>query len=530
MSDDHNNNEDLLNVADSIEPTAQASGPGNFFGPLTFDIENDWADVLEELRSTSDDNDEKEELFSQALQLLSAMPELRRRRAVKDLAEVVRMHEREVNACIKRATQTPLSHGQMADRIIPHIGDVIGCFGKLFRYNDAAHVWEPLEQQALEQYPRKLFEGQQLCKRQSDYRQIMHCVHSSVVNDDFFSGAPNGITTPKGFLCVEGGAVVLKAHSREHRAVHSVAVNPDNAKPRLLLSALRRAFGEYHADDQIRQLQMFAGLALFGLQHKVQMAVLLHGAGASFKSSFLQVLQALVHKASVCSVSPLDLDQEYQRASLAGKLLNLAPELDRDKPIPAAGFKSVLGGDLISARNPYGMPFNFSADCGNWFCGNFFPTTRDQSDGFWRRWAIVHFVHGVPQQERNPNLVAQICKNELGAVLGWCIAGVNDYLENGLLLSPAHYEQLEHWRNESNSVASWILDTDSQVEAVEPGKASLPTSEAYTLYKDWCRTAGRQPLGKGLFRAYLVERGHAVLENKTGHRFDGLAIKSKFGV
>ncbi len=43
----------------------------------------------------------------------------------------------------------------------------------------------------------------------------------------------------------------------------------------MLLRTLRDAFSPDDADEQIRQLRMFTGLALFNLQHRLQKALLL---------------------------------------------------------------------------------------------------------------------------------------------------------------------------------------------------------------------------------------------------------------
>ena len=238
--------------------------------------------------------------------------------------------------------------------------------------------------------------------------------------------------------------------------------------------------------------------------------MLLYGAAGSGKSLFLKLIEALVPSEYITNVSPIEMDSDYKVATIAGKLLNLVPEIDRSNPVPSDKFKSIVGGDTMQAREPYGKAFSFTPQAANWFNGNFFLTTRDHSEGFWRRWAIVHFANTKPAELRNPDLLKEIIDDELPAILSWAFEGVCDYLENGLYLSPAHHSCLAKWKNNGNSVASWLLDDEDNNMGVRKGAAHSPlkVTHAYTIYKDWCQHNSRKPFNKQEFKEQMAQLGH----------------------
>nr|WP_255725301.1 phage/plasmid primase, P4 family [Photobacterium sp. OFAV2-7] len=253
------------------------------------------------------------------------------------------------------------------------------------------------------------------------------------------------------------------------------------------------------------------GLALFGLQSKEQRAVLLYGAAGSGKSLYLKMIEALVPKEYRTSVSPLHMDSDYKNAALAGKRVNLVPEIDKDKPVPSAEFKAIIGGDTMSAREPYGKVFTFTPEAACWFNGNYYLTTKDHSEGFWRRWSIVHFANSKPERERDPKLLAQIIEQELPAVLAWAIREVQDYLDNDLFLSSAHHACIQEWKLDGNSISSWLNDVEDSAVGERKHRMSVPplkVSHAYTIYKDWCHHNNRKPYNKTAFKAYIVNNGY----------------------
>ncbi|UIP27776.1 phage/plasmid primase, P4 family [Photobacterium sp. TLY01] len=464
----------------------------------------------------ADTNDE--EAFDAAICFVKDATSLQVGRLRARLKDVTGVNVGDINKAVAKKRQEEevpsLTHGEIANEYIaqynrPH---PVCEHGYLWAYCKAKGIWLKSPLPKIGVRIAEQFKHEKLCQREGDYKAIASHTYNTLEQKGFFDKAPKGIHIPSGFMFIEDNQLKNEPPTPQHRARFRLSIEPDlTRQPEMLLQVLREAFEGCHAEEQIRQLRMMIGLALFGLQAKEQRAVLLYGAAGSGKSLFLKLIEALVPKEYRTSVSPLHMDNDYKVAALAGKLMNLVPEIDKDKPVPSAEFKAITGGDTMSAREPYGKVFTFTPEAACWFNGNYYLTTKDNSEEFWRRWTIFHFANSKPEQNRDPKLLAKIVEQELPTFLAWAINGVQDYLENGLYLSPAHHACIQEWKRDGNSVSSWLSDMeDNGVGARKQGLLVQPLriSHAYTIYKDWCRHNNRKPYNKTAFKGHMESCGH----------------------
>ncbi|PMN73762.1 hypothetical protein BCT27_01770 [Enterovibrio norvegicus] len=477
---------------------------------------NLFEEAIECLRTDPDDA----WAFDQAIKRIIEAKTLFKSRHMKELKKLTGVTFKDMYAHISEiqaAENTDgLSHGDIARELVKKCGDteMVGAYGSMWTYQESAGVWVEKTLSKLGTEVSLRFNTQDLCQRVPDYKSISGFAYDLQEEQDFFEEAPCGVNTPSGFLCIKGSTIILEEANPLHRARHRLTFNPaaKGTEAKSFQKMLSEAFAGCHSDEQVRQLRMCFGLSLFGVMPMLQLAIMLFGQAGSGKSVLLKVLANMLPDTAVASVSPMFMDDAYQRAALAGKRFNLVPELDKDKPIPSADFKSIIGGDKISAREPYGKVFTYTPRATNWFNGNFFPKTTDHSEGFYRRWAIFHFNNTKPASERDPSLLERIVAEELPAILSWAIEGVEDYLANGIYLSPAHSECLVKWKAEGNSVQGWLNDhDDNYIELRGDGnmKKPLKVSEGYGLYRDWCIRCGVRAYKKATFMQQMEALGNA---------------------
>ncbi|HIF5533494.1 TPA: phage/plasmid primase, P4 family [Vibrio parahaemolyticus] len=485
--------------------------------------------AIESLASDSNDV----EAYNTAIRFIKDAQSLFKSGMMKKLKDVTNVPFKDIYASIAelKSNEQPeqLSHGEIAHEMIDSftVVQMVAAYGCVWTYDAVTGLWTSMKLSHLGDKIARKFNVQDKCKRVSDYKAIAGFVYDLQEEQEFFDNAPNGIATPSGFLCVGKHGLEKLPFSPLQRSRHSLNFEPTpkGTKPIMFLGVLNDAFEECFPEEQTRQLQMLFGLSLFGLMSKHQTAVLLHGAGGSGKSLVLKVLESLLSSDAIATVSPMQMDKDYKVATLAGKRFNLVPELDKDTPIPSAAFKAIIGGDTINAREPYGKSFNFTPNVTNWFNGNFFPKTTDHTLGFYRRWAIVHFHNTKPVSERDPFLLEKIVANELPMILTWAIEGVEDYLQQGydlctgdianhsLYFSPAHHQYLAKWLAETDSVKGWLSDSgENGILKRERGSSVPPLklSIGYTIYKDWCVTAGIKPYSKTDFEFNMEMCGYVV--------------------
>jgi putative DNA primase/helicase len=266
---------------------------------------------------------------------------------------------------------------------------------------------------------------------------------------------------------------------------------------------------------------------MLGIIHKYQVAILFYEPfGRAGKGTLEKQFRALVPKEFVSAISPFKWHHDYHVATLAGKRLNVVGELPENEPIPAAAFKSVLGGDLITGRHPTHRPITFTNEATHLFMSNHLITTKDQSEAFFARWKIVEFPNsrlrsGLPLDE---NLAQRIIDNELPGIAYWALEGAARLLKNGKFSgSTAHDRLMAKWRRTTNTLEEFIHECCDLLP-----EGAYRRSELYGAYVGWCSENGRKPFSKGRVRELLehnVGMGIRLVEVNGHETFRGLKAK-----
>ena len=140
-------------------------------------------------------------------------------------------------------------------------------------------------------------------------------------------------------------------------------------------------------EQQVILIQEIVGAIMLGLMARYQKAVQFYDPfGRAGKGTLERMITGLIPDEFVSAVSPFKWDNEYYLASLAGSRLNTVGELSDSKPIPAAAFKTVTGGDLLTGRHPTHRPFTFKNEAAHLFMSNHLITTNDHSEALFTRW------------------------------------------------------------------------------------------------------------------------------------------------
>jgi putative DNA primase/helicase len=284
--------------------------------------------------------------------------------------------------------------------------------------------------------------------------------------------------------------------------------------------------------QQLASVQEIAGAIMIGIMHKHQKAVLYYDPfGRAGKGTLERIMRGLVPSSFVTAVSPFGWDREYYVASLAGARLNVVGELPDDKPIPAAIFKTVTGGDLITGRHPTHRPIVFKNEAAHLFMSNHMINTRDHSEAFFSRWLIVEFPNsrlrsGLPLDH---TLADRIIENELSGIAQWALDGAVRLMLNGSFSkSTTHDRLMAQWRRSTNSLEEFIH------ECCELGSGLLSRrSEFYVEYAIWCKNNGRRPFAKSRVKDLLdhnVGLGISRVERNGYETFLGIHVKSNFTV
>lgn len=206
--------------------------------------------------------------------------------------------------------------------------------------------------------------------------------------------------------------------------------------------------------------------------------------------------------------------------------MNVVGELPDDRPIPAAAFKTVTGGDLLTGRHPTHRPISFKNQAAHIFMSNHLINTTDHSEAFFARWVIVEFPNSrlVSGLHLDTDLAANIVAAELPGIAYWALQGAARLITNGAYSkSSAHDRLMTQWRRRTNSLDEFIFECCDLSDKATTNRAKL-----YQAYTVWCKDCGRKPFAKSKVKdllAHNIVHGiqHTVLD---GYEiFRGVCIK-----
>jgi P4 family phage/plasmid primase-like protien len=303
---------------------------------------------------------------------------------------------------------------------------------------------------------------------------------------EFFDHTPAGVMCKGGFLTIEDGNVVYRPPRPDdrQRLALDITYKPDAPGP-----MWRRALVDWFGDDvdganKAALLSEFVGAALFGMATRYQKALFIIGVGGNGKSQLLEVLSALFPKEHVQAVRPQDWGSEYQRAQLAGAMINMVAELPSSSIAESGSFKAIITGDPTSARQIYQRPFTFRPRCAHIFSANEYPQALDTSDGFWRRVLVLTMnrrFDGTPEEIHE--LARRIIDQELEGVLAWAAQGARRLMaQNGYTRVASCEAALTVWRRESDPIASWV---DRRTAPSTEDNGGMLATELFRDYRAW---------------------------------------------
>ena len=394
----------------------------------------------------------------------------------------------------------------------------IGTRGVIYYYNPEKKIWLGYEDITIDITSR--FAGQEHCKVNAHYGGIAKTAYSlcSRGNSRFFDDAPLGLATPSGFHTISGDGVLECVElGPDHRQTSICEIEPDRNCPTPLWTNLihdtfsifnNGVLHEGDTDAQVDVLQEATGGALIRGFYKSQKAMLIKGEGANGKGVVTEVLESVFPRDVVTAVSPTTWGNDTACSKMAGSHLNVVGEMDKKKYLPDGRFKDVTGWGLINCRNLYGVAYEAIIVATQWFLGQYFPSTIDQSYAFWRRWILLSAPNIVPESSRDKDLSKKIQKNEMPGVLWWMLEGASRFVANGyeFSASPAHDRLMSEWKLKHTPVLAFLHEC-SGVEMTP--SHSCDRAGLYTAFRDWSTEGGMHPMNKHNFNDEMFRNGFA---------------------
>lgn len=320
----------------------------------------------------------------------------------------------------------------------------------------------------------------------------------------------------------------LQPHSKAYLSTIQLPVkyNHDAKCPRWL-QFLAEVFEE--DQERIDLIQEFMGYSLVP-DTRFEKALLMVGEGANGKSTLLSTWENIIGRDNFCSVTLGNLQNEFHRVRLHGKLLNIAAEV-RDTTLEQADyFKRIVTGDTIDAAHKHKPVFHFRPFARLVFAMNRMPRVKDTSHGFYRRLLLVPFNRVFEGEEQDRQLRQKLVE-EVDGIFQWALRGLDRlYCSDGFTEPKVVRKTLAEYRRANNPVVAFVEDCCKLDPHISTGKNTL-----YEQYKKYCdeygfRAASASTFFKELYAAYSkLESARPRIDRGRENVVEGIVLVKHVG-
>lgn len=242
--------------------------------------------------------------------------------------------------------------------------------------------------------------------------------------------------------------------------------------------------------DLVDYIHRAVGYTLTGYTDE-QVLFFLFGDGANGKSTFLEVIRALLGEYSVHLPFEAFLHSRNGRpeshlAPLPGKRFVTASEAGEGRSWNEELLKTVTGGDTIRGEYKYKDSFEFRPVAKIWVAANDRPMVHGANNGIWRRFHPVPF-HADFKGRGDPNLLATL-KAELPGILAWAVRGARRWREVGLQPPAIITEALEEYKTDNDVLSRFIAERCTLDNAF-----ATPSSSMLEEFNEWAKRNHERP-------------------------------------
>ena len=258
----------------------------------------------------------------------------------------------------------------------------------------------------------------------------------------------------------------------------------------------------------------------------------LSGEGGTGKSTFLDILTALVTHANVCHVPLLKFEEKFSIWPLAERLLNIVGEMPTDDPqgrlrYIEGDFKDTISGGMITVERKGKDVCLARCTARHVFATNSLPIFFDKSEGIWDRLVIIPFeqrFRGCANEVRN--IKDTIIPSELPGIFNEALLGLAELRGVTRFPEPECCRMAkQHHRDRCDFDATYLRDTYILADGCE-----VELADAYKRYADTLRENGlgvrsSPTFQQAMFRIFGI-RCTKRSANDSKRVFKGIALNS----
>ena len=335
-----------------------------------------------------------------------------------------------------------------------------------------------------------------------------------------FDADPTVLNVKNGLISTETFTI------SEHTPTYLSRVQlPIRFDPNADCPTIKKFLSEVMYEEDLSTAQEYVGSCLWR-GYETQKALLLIGEGSNGKSTFINLIKALLGRENISTRGLQELEyNRFAKADLYGKLANLYPDLSSTALTSTGTFKQITGGDPFTVEYKFRNGFSVVNYAKLIFSCNRIPeSVNDDSTAFFRRWIILSFPNSFEGTNQNQNLLSQLTTpEELSGFFNWALQGLQRLKTQRWKFtnSKSTEEIREEYIRKSSPIQAFIMDCLTQKSDGTISKQIL--YENFTAYclRDKLPTVTRETFFKNLPKHIVVNT--AKIEKVPS--FIGLALK-----
>jgi putative DNA primase/helicase len=255
-----------------------------------------------------------------------------------------------------------------------------------------------------------------------------------------------------------------------------------------------------------------------------QVMFILYGSGKNGKTATLEILSHLFGEYAINIAAETLMSKRFNEgprsdiARISNARLVSASEGESGARLAESLVKALTGGDIVTVRRLYENEIQFRPTAKIFYATNHRPVIQGTDDAIWRRIWLIPFMSAIPEERRDPDIVAKILKERSG-ILNWALAGLQKYRQVGRLIQPESVKvAVEEYRQDSDVLKEFLEDWTQPT-----GK--IKRSDLYRAYTDWCEQNHEKPVGSKKFVGMIRERGIRECRDVKDRYWDGISSR-----
>lgn len=336
---------------------------------------------------------------------------------------------------------------------------------------------------------------------------------------------PDDLDADPWLFNVENGTIDLRTGDRKAAIPEDLLTKtaPVDHEPTAAAPAWQAFLQRVLPNPSTREfLQRAVGYSLVG-GNPAQILLILYGAGANGKSTFLETVRKLLGPYGQQAPPETFLAKHdgipNDVARLRGARFVAAVEIGEGRRLNEPLIKRLTGGDTLVARYLRQEYFEFQPQFTPWLATNHKPEIRGTDEAIWRRIRLVPFTETIPKAEQDENLKARLAA-ELPGILNWALAGCDAWQQDGLAEPEQVRAATDEYREDSDILGAFLTDHCE----LGPDQRCL-AADLYDTYKDWAKATGAEPLTSQSLGRRLTERGYERTRDRIGRGWRGLSVQ-----